>query len=461
MKAERRTLNTERILAALAVALACGFAARAQTPRSFAIKGARIVSVSGAPIQSGTIVLKNGLIDAVGADVAPPPDAVIVDGTGMTVYPGLIDMGNPAGTDIQVNLQQAQQGARNTDDAERAKRAAILRPQILAADHVRLDAPELSRLAAGGVTSVLATPPGILIKGQSALVNVSTAEFQPIVGAVAEPRAGLNVVRSPVALHVELARVGGEGYPEALLGGIAFVRQSFIDAQYQQMLEQRYQRMSVGVARPSFDPALDALQPALAGRLPVAFEAGLQREVIRALDMAKEFKLSPIITGAIEADLAAADLKAASARVIVSVNYPARSRALAPDADEPARELRLRAHAPKTAAGLATAGVPFGFSGAGLASPADFVRNVARAVREGLPEDAALRALTLDAARIAGAADRVGSLEKGKIANVIVTSGDLFSDSARIRHVFVDGRIVNIDAADAPAGRGGRGRGGR
>lgn len=446
-------------LAVIAATIAFGLAGQAEAPRTYAIKGARIVTVSGAPIQSGTIVVKGGLIDAVGANVNAPADAVVIDGAGMTVYPGLIDMGSSAGTDIQLNLAQAQQGARTTDDAERVKRAIILRPQVLAADHVRLDAPELSRLAAGGVTTVLATPPGVLFKGQSALVNVTTPEFEPIVGAVAEPRAGISVVRSPVALHVELTRVGGDGYPAALLGGIAFVRQSFIDAQYQQLVDQRYQKAPTGHARPAFDPALAAIQPALAGRLPVAFEAGLEREILRALDMAKEFKLSPIITGGIEADLAAADLKAANAKVILNVNYPTRSRALAPDADEPVREMRLRAHAPKTAAGLATAGVPFAFSGAGLAQPADFLRSVARAVREGLPEEAAIRALTLEAARIAGAADKLGSLEKGKIANLIVTSGDLFNDATRIRHVFVDGRIVNIETTE-PAGRGGRGRGG-
>lgn len=455
------TIRVSKFALAVAAALACGLAARADAPRSYAIKGARLVTVSGAPIASGTIVLKNGLIEAVGADVAAPPDAVVIDGAGMTVYPGLIDMGNSAGTDISLNLAQAQQGSRTTDEAERAKRTVILRPHVLAAEHVRLDAPELSRLAAGGVTSVLATPPGILVKGQSALVNVTTPEFAPIVGAVVQPRAGLSVVRSPVALHVELARVGGDGFPSALLGGIAFVRQSFIDAQYQQLVQQRYQKGPANVVRPSFDPALEAMQPALAGRLPVAFEAGLHREVLRALDMAKEFKLSPIITGGIEADLAAAELKASNAKVVFNVNYPVRSRALAPDAEEPARELRLRARAAKAPAALAAAGVPFAFSGAGLASPADFVRNVARAVREGLSEEAALRALTLDAAAIAGAADRVGSLEKGKIANVIVTSGDLFSDATRVRHVFVDGRVVNLETADAPAGRGGRGRGGQ
>jgi imidazolonepropionase-like amidohydrolase len=122
--------------------------------------------------------------------------------------------------------------------------------------------------------------------------------------------------------------------------------------------------------------------------------------------------------------------------------------------------MRLRAHASKTPGELAKSGVPFAFSGAGLAAPADFVKNAARAVKDGLSADAAIRALTLDAAKIAGAGDRVGSLEKGKIANVIVTSGDLFADATRIRYVFVDGRMANIDAAEAPAGRGGRGRGG-
>src|SRR4029078_4183995 len=115
-----------------------------------------------------------------------------------------------------------------------------------------------------------------------ALVNVTTPEFEPIVGAIAEPRAGLSVVRSPGALHVELARVGGggyrgaraarargggDGYPEALLGGIACVRQSFVDAQYQQMVEQRYQKNSAGVARPAVGPELTELQSALAGPL--------------------------------------------------------------------------------------------------------------------------------------------------------------------------------------------------
>ena len=153
-----------------------------------------------------------------------------------------------------------------------------------------------------------------------------------------------------------------------------------------------------------------------------------------------------------------ADLKARSARVIYSLDFPVRARNLPPDADEPIREMRLRAQAPKTPAALEQSGVLFAFSSDGLAQPRDFVRNAARAVKDGLAADAAIRALTINAAKIAGVGERLGSLEKGKIANLIVTDGDLFEDRTRVLHVFVDGRKVETEPA-APAGGRGRGRG--
>jgi imidazolonepropionase-like amidohydrolase len=212
------------------------------------------------------------------------------------------------------------------------------------------------------------------------------------------------------------------------------------------------------VVRPTYDPSLDAIQPALARRLPVAFDANLSREILRALKMAKEFNLDAVISGAREADQVIADLKARNARVIYSLDFPTRSRALPPDADEPVRELRARVQASKTPAELERGGILFAFASEGLEQPRDFVRNAARAVRDGLAADAAVRALTINAARIAGTAERLGSLEKGKIANVIVTDGDLFEDRTRVVHVFVDGRKVETEPA-APSGGRGRGRG--
>lgn len=437
----------------LAIGAAVAVAARAEGPQVYAIRGARIVTSAGAPIDSGHVVVRNGLIEAVGAGAQVPADAVVIDGAGLTVYPGLVDMGNTAGLDVQVN-QTPPATLRTTEDAERWKRELIFRPGLEAARHLNAAAPELARLASAGITTILATPPGIVVKGQSALVNTAVGDDEPQIGAVGDSRVGLQVVRTPVALHIEFANgARGAGYPVSLLGVISMVRQGFIDAQYQQAAEHRYARMTA-TPRPAHDPALAALQPALEGKLPVAFEADAAREILRALDMAAAFKLDPVITGAREADHVAADLKARNARVIYNLNFPTRSRALAPDADEPIAALRARAQAPKTPAALDKAGVTFAFSSAGLRDPRDFVRHVARAVKEGLSPDAAIRALTIDAARIAGASDRLGSLEKGKIANILVTEGQLFDEKMKIRHVFVDGRPVAID--DAPASQRGR-----
>ena len=422
--------------------VAFAVAPRADAPHIYAIRGARLVTAAGPVIPSGTIVLRNGLIDAVGANVQPPVDARVIDGTGMTIYPGLIDMGNGAGLDTP--LPAAPSVFRTSEEAERFKRSNILRPELEAAKVLRPDAPELARLASAGITTVLATPSAGLFKGQSALVNVTAPVDEPQIGAVADPRRGLQIVRSPVALHVALGGGGGRGggYPVSLLGTIAFVRQGFLDAQHQLLEEQRYDKTKTGVARPNYDPSLDAIQPALARKMPVAFEAELSREILRALNMAKSFNLDPVITGAREADQVVADLKAQNARVIYSLDYPTRSRALPPDAGEPVRELRARAQAPKTPGLLQKGGVTFAFSSGSL-QPRDFVRNAAKAVKDGLPADAAVRALTIDA-------------EKGKIANVIVTSGDLFEDDTRVVHIFVDGRKLE---PEAPAPTGGRGRG--
>src|SRR5207247_8798804 len=130
---------------------------------------------------------------------------------------------------------QPPQKPRTTAEIERWKRTQILKPQARAADAIKVDDAELTKLAAAGITSVLALPSGDVISGQSALVNVVAPPDEPQIGNVVEPRRGVVVVKSPVALHVtfpDRPRVGGNAYPESLMGVIAFVRQAFLDAQH-------------------------------------------------------------------------------------------------------------------------------------------------------------------------------------------------------------------------------------
>ena len=208
---------------AMAITAALAVVTRADAPHLYAITGARIVTAAGAPIGSGTIVIRGGFIDAVGADVQAPAGAVVIEGAGMTVYPGLIDMGNSTG--VEVPVEAPPQNMRTTEEAERFKRTVLFRPDLDVASFVRSDAPELARLANGGITTVLATPTGGAVKGQSALVNVAGPPDEPQIGEVGDYRRGLQVVRTPVALHVEFTTGGGRGgYPGSLLGAISFVR---------------------------------------------------------------------------------------------------------------------------------------------------------------------------------------------------------------------------------------------
>jgi imidazolonepropionase-like amidohydrolase len=439
--------------AALAAALGLVAAARAQAPQIYAITNARIVTAAGAPIENGTIVFRDGVIEQVGAGVTPPTAARVYDGKGLTVYPGLIDMGNTAAV---TNTAASSQNPRTTLDAERVKRETLLHPHLRAAENLAVDAPAMKKLVAAGVTTVLAVPPGPVFSGTSALVNVAVADDEPQIGSVAIIRKGQPVLRTPVAVHVAVPDdPPGEAYPNSLMGVIAFVRQSFIDAQYYGTVIERASRTRGVGARFTFDPALEALLPAVSGRMPVVYRADSIREIDRALDMSRDFKLDTILAGAREADLVIDDLKSRNIRVIFNLRYPERLKSLAPDADEPVRVLRERASAPKAPAALEKAGIVFAFESGGLENPKDFVKNAARAVKAGLSTDAAIRALTINAATIAGAADRLGSLEKGKIANAIVTDGDLFGEKTTIKYAFVDGRPVSVDepAADNRRGR--------
>lgn len=426
-------------------------AAQEPAPTTYAIVGARVEPVSGPALATGTVVFTADRITEVGANITVPEGAIRIEGKGLTVYPGLIDMGTSAG--VATPAAPAGETMRTTEDQERAKRALILRPHVRAADQLNPEDAALAGAAAAGITSVLAMPPGDTLRGQSALILTTLGPDAPQIGAVADDRRGPMVVQNPVALHVGFpTRPGGSnGYPVSLMGGIAFVRQTFLDAQHHQAAT-AYAERSNG-ARPTPDAALDAIQPALDGRLPVAFEAESARAILRALEMARAFSFSPIITNAREADQVAPALREAGARVILSLNYPTRLPSLAPDADEPLATIRARVNAPKTAAALQQAGVPFAFASDGLSDPKDFLKNAAKAVEQGLPADAATRALTLGAATIAGAADRVGSIEPGKLANLVVTTGDLFEEKTTIAHVFVAGRPVNLEAGNATDNR--------
>ncbi|MFY9570483.1 MAG: amidohydrolase family protein, partial [Blastocatellia bacterium] len=420
-------------LALLAVAILVLFigapVARLDSPDVFAIKDAQIVTGAGKTIAKGTVVFRKGLITDVGENVKIPADARVIEGAGMTVYPGLIDGYTSLGLAAPATAQTTGGGGGGGRQAAIAAAAAGVQPSpearlgdpsLAAADQVK-PGTSFEDPRSVGVTSALSSPRQGIFAGQSALINLAGQEPSKL------------VLRAPVALTVQFSGGGGfgAGYPGSLMGTVAYIRQSFYDAiRYRDEVE-RYNRVKRGVNRPEHDKRLAALQPALKGDLPVLFVANTDGDIRRALMIADEFKLKPIIAGAMYSYRVADMLKARSVPVILSVDFPKRAADLPDDEDETLRVLRQRAETPKGAARLAQAGVKFAFTSGSL-RPQDFIANVQKAVENGLSKDEALRALTINAAEILGAGDQVGTIEVGKIANIVVASGDILARDTKV-----------------------------
>jgi hypothetical protein len=249
---------------------------------------------------------------------------------------------------------------------------------------------------------------------------------------------------------------GGRGYPGSLMGVIAYIRQIYLDADHYKLAKSIYEKHPQGLMRPAYDRALEGVLSSPRVLIP----AGRDVEIERMLAFSKELKVNAILYGANEAWRAADVLKQSGTPVLVSLKYPAKAPDSDPAVEESLRVLEMREKAPQSAGALSKAGVKFAFYSDGLATTREINAAVKKAIDAGLDQAAAVRALTLSAAEIYGVSDRLGSIDKGKIANLVITDGELFATSTKVKYVFVDGGKFE-PVAEAPAGRGGgRGQGG-
>ena len=417
--------------------------------QSLAITNARIVTVSGAPIEKGTIVIRDGLIQSVGTDIKPPADAKVIDGTGLTVYPGFIDaysyLGLPApaprpspspGGGAAFLAAQMQQQAQPSN----SNYPAGLRPEEMVVDDIRAGNDQFEANRAAGFTTALVVGRTGIFNGQSVLIDLAGESVSKM------------AVKSPVALHITFATIPGT-YPGSLLGTFAALRQMFNDARRLDEWKKAYAANPKGIQRPESDRSLEALIPVVKGEVPVVFNANRQNEIDRALNLAKEYNLKAIIAGGQEAGQFVNRLKAQGVSVLLNANYPRRTTAASPEADpEPLETLRFRAEVPKTAAKLAAAGVKFAIYSGGANNLQDVFLNLGKSIESGLSREQAIRALTLNAAEIFGVADRTGTIEQGKIANLTIVKGDLFSRDKTVTHVFIDGMLFEPKAPTRPEG---------
>jgi imidazolonepropionase-like amidohydrolase len=421
---------------------------------TFAITNAQIATVSGARLARGTVVIRNGLIESVGENVKVPADARVIDGTGLTIYPGFFDTYTSLGLASAATTQQ-QRGQGGGQQAQQQQAAAQpvsnsnypdgLQPEENVADQLRAGEAQFETNRNAGFTTVLTVPRDGIFNGQSAVINLAGDSVSSM------------VVRSPFAEHITFTTLRTGGFPVSLMGTFAAIRQMFLDAQRLQEVRKMYDKNPRGIKRPENDKSLDAVIPILNREMPVVFNANSEMEIVRALNLAKEFNLNVIVAGGQEAWKVADRLKAQNVPVLLSLNYPKRTAAASPEADAESLEiLRLRAETPKGAGRLAQAGVKFAFQSGGMTSINDFLTNANKSVENGLSKDAAIRAMTLSAAEILGVDNRLGSIEAGKIANLTVSRGDILAKDKTITHVFVDGKLFEQrERPRTPPGRTG------
>ncbi|MCL4524661.1 MAG: amidohydrolase family protein, partial [Acidobacteria bacterium] len=280
-----------------------------------------------------------------------------------------------------------------------------------------------------------------IFPGQGAVINL------------AGERPGDMVVKTPATLHITLQQPGGFfGFPGSLFGVIAYIKQVFLDAAQARAADEIYTANPKGTERPDYDRTTRVLNAALRANRPVLFPATTAAQILRALELNEQLKTNMVIyhaQRAYESGVAAA-IAAKKIPVLVSVKWPEKEANADPEAEELLSTLRFRDKAPSTPAALDRAGVRFAFYSDGIANPKDIIKNTKKAIDAGLKADAALRALTLGAAEILGVADRTGSIETGKIANLVVTTGDIFSDRTQVKYVFVDGRKFDVKEPPPP-----------
>jgi imidazolonepropionase-like amidohydrolase len=396
---------------------------------TFAIRNARIVTVTGPDIENGTVVIRDGKIEAVGTNVSVPAGAQTIDGRGLSVYPGMIDAGTNMG------LVEVPQGANGTVDLSEV---GELNPNAKAIIAVNPHSAHIGVTRVEGITNTLTAPTGGLISGQAALIN--------LLGTA--PKEMAVVPQAALVINYPRIGFGGGGFgggfqqPANLADTLTAnerqveqIRKMLRDAEAYGRAQDAYAK-DKSLPRPDRNVVLEPLVPYVRGEQPVIFRADREAEIRGAIRFAEEMKLKPIILGGNDAWKVASLLKEKNIPVILTGIFSL-----------PSREDDAYDSLYENPAKLQQAGVRFCIS-TGDAGPE--VRNLAQyagmAAAFGLSKADAVKSVTLFPAQILNVADRLGSIEVGKMANLVVTDGDLLEIRTRIKYLLIDGRPVVLSS---------------
>jgi imidazolonepropionase-like amidohydrolase len=405
--------------------------------RVWAVKDCRIVTMAGPEIPRGTIVMRDGLVEAVGANVAIPADAEIIDGDKLVAYPGLIDgLGQGLLKYPEKKIDQLKYYTAEFTDEDKG-----INPERRAFDFVNLDKGTLDKYQRLGVTVVQVIPENGIFSGQSSVFLLADGD---------KNRA---LLLKDVLLGVGFSPEGVSAYPSSQMGVMAFLRQELSDARYYLLHKKRWQVERSGIVRPPYNPRYETLAAFAAGEKALVFFCRNQHDIRRALQLASENRLDYFICDlGNEAFRVIPELLQAKARVFCPLTFKAPGSSIFSQQGRAERERAEKEIYPKNSLRLAEAGIPFAFSSLGTDDPKNFLVAVQKAMENGLPKAKAMEALTVRPAAFMGLSKTLGAIRPGAIANLVVAQGEPLSKEAKIKYVFLDSRKIEIKDSQAQGG---------
>ncbi|RZS98076.1 amidohydrolase family protein [Cecembia calidifontis] len=402
---------------------------------TFAITNATVTTSPGKTQKGATIIIKNGLVEAIGSNIRIPVEAQVIKGDSLFIYPGFIDGATTAG----ISRPTEPERPANFDPSNPPDEIAGITPWRSALDYYDIKNSQINDWRKVGFTVAQIIPEGGMLPGKTAIVTYGGKESS-------------NILARNTALAGRFrSSGGGRGmYPGTQLGIMAKFRDLYKNAE----LSSQHMRLfasNSGIARPEINKTLEAFFPVLDKSIPVIFEVSNDLELRRAVMLQKENGFRLVIAGITDMDFAIDAIKSSKAQVLVSFRLPNDKTANA-NTDGLSEEMKGRTQKVKEAytqllketAKLEAAGIPFGFTSLGGRSNEMF-KNIRLMIANGLSEDTALAALTINNANILGIQKFTGTLEKGKLANMVVATAPIFSEEAQIKYVVADGYVFEYE----------------
>ena len=391
-----------------------------------ALVGARVVTAPGQVLDGATIVIRNGLIQRVGRNMQPPAGARVWDLDGLTIYPGFIDAHADLGMDAVP--EGGDVGPTHWNPQVRAWFSTTMNLQD--------DADRRAALRSQGFGTALVVPKQGIFRGTASVVNLGDTGVRD------------RVLRPDLAQAMGFQRsfqLGG-AYPNSAMGTIALMKQTFMDADWYVRAWGAYEASGRAFLPPETSAALAALEDAVQGDQPIVFETGSEEEYLRAHKLAAEYGVDAWYRGSGQEYRILDVLRGRTDPLIIPLSFPD-----APNVNDPESalnaslaDLRDWYLAPTSPAQLAGAGVRFAITSDGLSSLNEFLPNLRIAVARGLSTADALAALTTTPAEWLGLENTHGTIQEGKVANLVVSEGDLFTEEATVRDVWVHGQAYGV-----------------